>query len=668
MIFFFLMYYIYLIHRDIANQLSNQPKLDKAAFGIVHNKSFPGYKMLDPRIYSTLLKADQKFFHDTTRVQITDKYVSTLSATNGKPKKQSDKFDEQILKQRKNSPIACCINTEKSLNKLNNTKCTKQQLPYSKKIIKNEKAYSLAGCSKQNKTDEIENNMLQFERVAQNKTYHGKQFCNTKYKNTDPKCSNKSASRAQYEHNKSSKRESKTNLFCLSNSNQSCITPRKPSFKKNHSKAQNNYSNHLPLNDSSNYDWTMSSDEISSDKNVLLNNTSIYDTPCRNNLRLKDKCIKGTSVESKKRNIRYNNNKSLKTPNTTQNNLDQSPRQPHMSLSYEKQQSYKSKIKSPHLQTSINGCINKDVLRSFRKSNTRKHSKTRHENNSQSNYFKKMYKNVKPNKENKYQNNSYPSTSEFKSSTKPIKNSNENDHFSGPVYDEKWDPDVRSYSAFEHKHLCCDNERKFLTSERKRRSFHRTSLHDLSNNFSSPSDKNYNSDSDWSVEIGPNFSKLTNSTSSLTTINSESGFIEQNPDYNPATIDCYQSDPDIEINESWSQIPQDTDSESYDASEHDYINNFNTSHRGFKESDLRNNYSNIENVQIPNISYETSYSDNYESNDDYSDIEKISMPNINYETSYSDSSMSNDDHQNITDRKLCKNNCNHHIQKYAHKN
>lgn len=85
--------------------MSTQLQIDETAFSIVYKKSFPGYKTLDPRIYSTTLMPDPNFVYKITGVRFTYDSATHSSFLNKELlKKEQTRSSGTCSRQRK-----CCL-------------------------------------------------------------------------------------------------------------------------------------------------------------------------------------------------------------------------------------------------------------------------------------------------------------------------------------------------------------------------------------------------------------------------------------------------------------------------------------------------------------------------------------------------------------------------------
>lgn len=250
-----------LFYRDISTQPITQQNLDESAFTIVHQKSFPGYKMLNPRIYSTIIMPDPDFVFNMTGVKITYNNVSHISSL------AEDK--EQI-------PVACPLMYDNLSTKICSVNCDEKKSIWIKptnssstKKTHNKNNYQKLPISP-NSTEYQQINTVKTENSCksndQKKTYN---ICDSK--SSTKKCLNKSIR---------SECNSKSRIKCEPNMSQKKQNPcstntQSKNFISNQSKVKNvNKCNMSSMNGTSNSNWTLSNNEKTSVQNSTQKNSN----------------------------------------------------------------------------------------------------------------------------------------------------------------------------------------------------------------------------------------------------------------------------------------------------------------------------------------------------------------------------------------------------------
>lgn len=507
--------------------------MDEAAFAIVHNKTFPGYKMLNPRIYSTIIMPDPEFVFNTTGVKITyNKIHPSLS-----------KNDKQNPLKIQNEKIPKTCNPIKRQNSVNDDEkksiCTKQ-LPCSN-ITQNTNncQKSFINTTKQTQMPRVKAG--NGSELKLNKTY----MCSIPHENGNSSFSLNLLNKSLDSTNKRMK--------CKPNNSSSCNKE-----TKNYNQTSNNQSKvsndqcpyNSSLNNSSNYNWTMSSNEISMDQNSVPIYTSIpKNSNCHSNRSHSESRNNQLSyIESTNQNSRKNCNHNGRY-HTNREHDEERP------------QHNKTNISSNLDQSQYEGYINVNTNQNHRSNNASRHQNTRSRSVSVPGNSNRVHKNFdakreKPQNENQ-NNNSCPAYVESrKNKTCNISNCNvnksvtpkleckRNDTMCCPRYYDKWDIDVGNYTEFE----------SYLTSERQNQLSCKSSLNsrpNIQSSFSEPYDSA--NSSDWSDEISmkhlPNEYNSCNSFdsfSTLTTSGSNSddhqNCIDFNNRFNEAMSTDFESD------------------------------------------------------------------------------------------------------------------------------
>lgn len=391
--------------------------MDEAALAIIHKKTFPGYKMLNPRIYSTSLMPNPEFVFNTTGVKITYNEIPRGLSKSNKQQNQLKTQDEKMLSacpfKRKNN-INSCVNNDCEVNPI--SKCTRsiKQSPCSNKTQKtNNCQNSFTNTNTQTQRVKAGNG----SKLQLNKTY----TCGLQHGNGNPSFTLKLLSKSLDSGNKRMKHKSKDSSRC-SKQNQSY---------RNSSQTNNNDRNNESLSDSSNYDWTMSSIEMSMDQNAVPTNTSKTHRGCLNG---QPSCV-GSRNQNSSQN--YNSHSHTRFRHNTNTNVPS------------------------HLDRSQNeGYINGNTNQSSRSNNASRHQNSKSRSVSVPCNSNKVHTNCGAKKEEPHcgnkNNNPCPANSEStknktcnrSKSAMPKLNSERNDTRCCPRYYDHWDVDVGNYSEF----------------------------------------------------------------------------------------------------------------------------------------------------------------------------------------------------------------------------
>lgn len=575
------------------------------------------------------------------------------------------------------------IDTSCKVNSNNNTKCNnisiKQQLPCSTTKQQNclfqnsinnnnSKSYKLMNnaksendsrcCPQQNKMNsfpnsECMNNSLQ--NTFQTKSIY----------NDEPKMSSTKHISNSFCCNDQNLNSTKFKPTCLSNNNQSnnvrndfCGVSYPANSSLNNSSNYNwtMTSNEQSLNNSSNYNWTKTSNEQSLDQNCAPKNTNTYNNSNRS--QNERKCDHCSSMEPIHQGLQCNNNQIsthlLQNSRKTGDNLNQSCRYHNAQKPYGNSQNILHLIRSPNNVS----YKNKNMNLSHKNNNLNRHPQLKPRSASvPCSYNNKSLQNIKckEGKSNyKDQNDSCPANLECKQYNIPNGTINKS-QLSATNYlnkdekmitckvDDNWDPDVGSYSEFTDQNSRNDDPR-FLKSKK---------------NCNNISDENFNSD--FSVEIGFNGpqSGNFNSTESFMTNTSYSSNVQRRPcncpECNPIFMDEYnrnnnQVDGDFNrINEN-SNIRREFDDGLqnspnivYPILDEDHINIKDYSIMDFG-SDWEDDYFNSTRNNFDNMSCE-----NPDLNNEYEDLRDVEMPNDRSYASSNNMSMDEEDCPDIRD-------------------
>jgi hypothetical protein len=643
-------------YRDITNQPLTQELIDNAAFDIVYEKSFPGHKMLHPRIYCTLLAPDPRYVFTMTNIKIIFNKISHIAYINYKQKSQCKKRNVKV-------PDTCCPQqNSSSQNNCSETDDSKSIciLPFTKQypcpeIVANNSKYFQNTFNTNSPTKSKMNkprNSNDSEYIQSNE-YHlpyDHTFASSKSENKSLKCEEK-PNIAKCELNISSKKQPNNSYCCSSqnqtNSKQLCYSNNNNSKSRAQISQTSNVCN-SSLDDSSNYNWTMSSVESLSNENAVpgCNRTPINS----NRIHVERRCNQLPYVES-----------------TNRNHQIQEHVEPPLHCNY---------MNRSHLAQSQNADnFNHNISNETPKRYNRRTCSSNSERRNTSipcnlNQTSQCFRSDKKRQCQVNQNNSCPTCSEHQQNnylnTPVINNnrqtlpamdincSNRNEIMMKPRYDDNFDPNISSYSRFSNRNNHFDGRNDEMR-------FRSSSCHDLpsytnNNNQDIHSDKSSDF-SDWSDEIDFQHSTNSNNSYSLTSLTSYSSSSLGNIDVdnnriigsvnpihlrnNNPEIYEYQRD-NIQINDSdtrnienytMMEINNDWEHSSNNFSQQN-IEDISMPHMDFEESDLislpRDNFQDLENMTMPNNSYRTNDLNNI-SIDDYSAIQNSPMPNNSLE-------------------------------------
>lgn len=621
--------------RDIANQPLTQELIDNAAFDIVYEKSFPGHKMLNPRIYCNLLAPDPKYIFTMTNVKIIFNNISHIAYINYKQKSQCKKRNVKV-------PDTCCPQqNSSSKNNCSKTDDSKSIciLPFTKKypcpeIAVNDSRHFQTSFntnpSTQSRMDTSRtSNNLKCTQSNEYQPPYDHTFASLRSEEKSLKCEEK-LNIAKCELNMSSKKQ--INNCCSSqshtNSKQLCYS----NNNNSQSRAQISQTSNLcnsSLDDSSNYDWTMSSVESLPNENIVPDcNCTPNDS---NRLHVERRCNQLPCIESTNRNRQIQEHEE---------------RPPHCN----------NTNRSRLAQSQNSGNINCSIVDETPKRYNRRtcFSNSERKNNSIPCNLNKKRQRFRSNEERQCQvnqNNSCPTCSEHQENNylnTPVVNnnrrslamdtnfSNRNEIITRPRYDENFDPNISSYSKLSNR----NNHFGGRNDEMRWRS---SSCHDLPSNTNNNNQvvlSDENSDfSDWSVEIDFQHSINSNNSYSLTSLTSYSSSSSGNFDVDnnrkigsvrPLPVRNHNSNPEkygyqpdsIQLddldsrnieNYTMMEISSEWENSSYDLSQQN-IEDISIPHMDFEESDLiglpRDDFQDLKNMTIPNNSYKTNDSNN----------------------------------------------------------
>ncbi|VVC34902.1 Hypothetical protein CINCED_3A025415 [Cinara cedri] len=421
---------------NISNQQLTQQQIDESAFSIVHKKTFPGYKILNPRIYSTTLMPNPEFVFNTTGVKIT--YNKTPRILNKNDQKVQDEKSACFPLKQQKSESSCGNNDDKT----------------NIKSVCNRSTQNSNNCQKSS----INTTQAQTPRVKAgnssdlelNKTY----TCNLSHGN-GPSFSLKLLSKSLDSENSRMKHKLRNvschNKQCQEGKHLNQTNNNQPTVENDQSNVSNSHSS--LLNDSSNYEWTMSSNEMSMDQNTVPIDTGTNRSPHHQSHQTRRMPMENQNDQlSNVRSSNQNSRKNKKCHNDEHH-------------TYHEHGEQKSRHNKTNVSSHLNRTQNKECRNgSNRSNNTSQHHKIRPRSSSVPSYSNRAYKNgdaktEKPLYENK--NNSRPpyeesnknkisniSNDNMNKSVMPNLNCKRNDTMCSPRYYDSWDIDVGNYSEF----------------------------------------------------------------------------------------------------------------------------------------------------------------------------------------------------------------------------
>lgn len=464
---------------------------------------------------------DPKYVFNTTGIKTTNNNSSQISTINLKQTNQLEKHGDQVLRPstQKSCITANCINNQMPKKPIN-IELTKQQLPCSSMIKNNEiqfrKSLNSAEYNQMN-TNKTKNTMLKF--VKPNKTYHGCGPLVSNAKLTNKSLPNLSPCKFTLKiHDPNIPSKSQPNpALCFNNPNQNFENSKNNRSEESDKHSEHN-SNQSSLNDTSNYDWTMSGSEALPNHNLSPVRTC---TPPN-----RDRSHLDREYEQRSNNKPKNHNLQCRNINLTfparsfrkiQNNCNRSVGQT-LDQNYEKQRSLCDKTDESRLIEFLNeGFLHESINSSPKNNAANEYRKLGHRSLSVPSRSSRKHQNMKNKEEKQCMNNSCPASTKFRpftvnvprknannSSNRAMNNLDETDILLEPVCDENWNPDCSSYNAFANAQCPqCKTVKQLLTSGNK----------NLCCKCSKPyllnaiPDSNSGSDSDFSNEIGPNLAR-----------------------------------------------------------------------------------------------------------------------------------------------------------------
>ncbi|XP_050435710.1 uncharacterized protein LOC126842675 [Adelges cooleyi] len=439
------------VDQDIGNQPSTQRSIDETAKNIVQNKSFPGYKMLNPKAYSTIIVANAQLVLNTTGETAADCDQTRHEPENCGLPETAQRPPDACERQQPSTSCAASKNNN-NCDRLSKTTCNDNRPEQTPKRRS-------SSCKRRNKTvhDRPSTSSLCCNNERGGQTVSA---LSTVMEN----CSEQSPSGGN------------------NNNNSSCV-------------ANTTTNGQASLNDSSNYDWTMSSADSTTNRRGRSPQRPIPSQCNAQQQNVQSNCSGAANGSNRANDCRNNNSRvssnrsgqandctnydwTVSSADLTTNRRGRSPQTPLRPTRETSQSQRRQNSRGRHAinvttdsrydeacgWSALDESVNPKSDCSCRPSHSPKHSYTRRRSHSVPN-------NVSSNGNSNRCSMSPPGM----------------DHsLYRPVYDDNWDPDVSHYSAFRDRTNRHVNASTFVTSERQQQSgcrplSRRSSLVDLPN-------------------------------------------------------------------------------------------------------------------------------------------------------------------------------------------